>query len=254
MFFLKSKKIVLDCFTDDESAFTFAKPANGAKFLPDWWKSLPAPNARHDFETGTTLRNMRACPGLIDFYRRGVVFPLWSDLDLLIGPQGDPHYSYQFADHKSSLHDHSHLQYSGFADIDKYQHIKLVSPWSCYTKESIEWVCSTPFYNNPTPEKDYMNIPGMLNFKYSPGTHIQLFFKRDAQEKRVVSLDFGTPMLICHPLSEKDIEIKTHLLDSSELARIKAKVSNLKFSKNFMTTRKLFKTGEAQECPFKKKR
>lgn len=162
---------------------------------------------------------MKRCPGIVDLYRKGFIMPLWSDLALKT--QSNPtDLKYQFADQESKIEFHDPRQRGNYMPSDQYVNFKIVSPWLAETKEDISWLLSPCIWNyNPF---DLHIVKGIINFKYVQFTQIQCFLPFI---DRSFIIEQGTPMLQILPLSEKNVEIKTHLLSESELK--KRKKSNL---------------------------
>lgn len=251
MFLFKKKPLVLDCFTHIPPVFMFSKPVLGKHALPDWWRALPNNKNRLSWGDPTKTNNMRGCVGVIDYYKNSVVLPLWSDLDVTVGPAGDDTYRYQFSDGFSSIEPHSHQQYQGFADPAHFQHLKLVSPWAFRTKDSVSWVASWPTYNETSPNK-YLILPGTNNFAYSPGTNVQMLVFKQPGQPVELALTHGTPMYAFHPLTDRPVDIRTHLVSDDEFKRATAASCTYKFNKAGMSTRLLIKRGEVQQCPIHK--
>jgi hypothetical protein len=62
-------------------------------------------------------------------------------------------------------------------------------------------------------------LPGLVNYKYTHATEINLFVKQTAQQQVCTILPL-TPLVILHPMSEKRIKIVQHLVTLDEYQRI----------------------------------
>lgn len=252
MFLFRNKPVVLDCFTAMPHAHAYAKPAWGSKFFPQWWKDLPLLKHTPDVDNPLPQLNMKGCTGFIDFFRKGLVIPMWSDLDIFVGPSTDPWYKYQYSDLCSSASEHSGAQFKNFVDTDEYQHIKLESPWVFSSNADVSWLASAVPYATSTPDL-YTVLPGVVGFDYVPGTNIQLLIKRHPTEMRTLTIKHNTPMVVYHPLSERKIVVKTHLVGAEELRKHAASGTSVVFSRKGMYMRNLIRAKPVQvlQCPFR---
>ncbi len=228
IFFFHKKKIVLDCFTYQVHAKEYAPVKQAAKFLPDWWKRMPK-----DGGISSNLYselNMKSCYGLIDLYKRGVIIPMWSDLRIQLSPNGGV--IYQYSDGVSEAEFHHPKQREGFAPPDKFSHIKLCSPWVFSCKENISWVHVPPIYNQEHNLGEYITCVGAVNFKYGGSTNINLLLPLPAQNK-LIQIDHGQPIAHIVPLSDKQIEVRNHLISKNEYDNLVAKSTSITFLRKY---------------------
>ena len=201
MFFLKKKEIELNFYTTDSSVYNYAPIKKAGQFIPDWWKKLPKPGIL-DESTLITSTNMKYCSGFTELYSKGFIVPLWSDLNVEIGKIGFPEYRYQFSDRRSVIESHNESQHNGIFPSNEFQQLKILSPWVAECEEDIKFLVIQPTWN--FTEFLPIIVPGIVEFKYQIGVHINLFLKREEQNK-VFSFKFGQPMFHLIPLTEKKI-------------------------------------------------
>lgn len=239
MFFIRQKKIVLDCFTNEKSVFNYAKIDYANNFYPKWLKNIDK-----SYEDGIkTTSTIKKCEGLLQTYQHGFIIPLWCDLVINIENRS---YNWQFADFKTEIEVHSSKQWDYFADPTKHGHIKIVTPWQIETKNKVYFSYIAPYWNLNL--NDNFSIPsGIVEYKYQHGTNINIFL--NLLEDRKIHIDFGTPMAHVIPISEKNIELRHHLVDDKEY---KNKTSILKFNNQYNTKKKLDQKIEKSKCPFHK--
>jgi hypothetical protein len=241
MFIFKRNKVVLDTFTDNVNVFHYAKPEKAIRYFPEWWKTIPVKTQsltpyglQYDIDT------MASCPGFIDHFKNSIVLPLWSDLIIETSDNGD--YKYKYADDSSPpIVSHSDKQY-GFFFQDKI-HLKICYPWLFQEKTGINFVCVEPTWNLLNKEFPGKILPGTVQYQMNVSGNINMFFPKINNR---IKLEFGTPLYQLFPQSEKDIEIKTHLVSSEEYKNLN-KISSyrFKFNKNYSFKKKTFGT-----CPF----
>jgi hypothetical protein len=252
MIFNKSKEIVLDCFTHVPYVYDHAKIDHATKFIPNWWKETPAVNV----DSEATIKN---CPGFIEFYKKGIVIPSWFEMDVDILEQGNPELYRWQASNQDVNTDNSHKpsQFFGFAG-ESGKNIKITSPWAFRTKEEIYFTWTQPTWNMRDLLCDLTILPATVNYKFQHATEINFFIVNQLQSKKI-NISPLTPLAILHPLTERKIKIKNHLVSKEEWLRIFG-VDRFLFRRNsddavkFYNRKKKLQTSieEKSSCPFKK--
>lgn len=210
--FIKRKKIVVDCFTVNVDAHdTFPiQPAN--RFYPAWWKRLPN---SYPVETNHGVpieqKTMKSCYGLLNHYKHGFILPLWSDL--VVQTQADGlgnSYSYQYADNRSEIGVHPIDQMG--KEFNSLVHVKLVSPWRIREKTGIEFIYMEPTWNYPGDLLTMSTPPGTIEYKYQHTSSVNMFLEKG----RKYAFSAGRPMAHIIPLTDKEVELKCHLVSPAE--------------------------------------
>ena len=216
MFWFKPKEIVLDCFTDSLNAFALAKPDHAAKFIPDWWKKTPL----YVVEEGNFFKSptMKKCFGFVENYKHGAILPMWSDLNIEIGPIGSTDYRWQFADRVSGLSMHSFKQMNDYLEETKVMHIKLISPWDFRCKENVKWAWTSPTWNILNNHK-LMVLPGITEYKYQYSTNTNMLIFRTNQTQ-LIEIPFRSPIAHVIPLEQRRLKIKHHLVSEDERKKL----------------------------------
>lgn len=248
-FFIKEKEVVLDCFTYLHYVYDAAKINYANTYIPQWWKDTPS-LLNDQFAT------IKHCQAFRDFYKKGVVIPSWFEMNLKIHELGNDQWYEWESSHKDVFTGDSHHpnQFYGFAG-ESGKNIKLNSPWAFRTKENISWVWSKPTWSF----RDYIDnleiLPGVVNYKYQHATEIN-FFIQNKQQSQEINIPPLTPLVILHPMTEKKIVIKNHLVDMDEWWRIFG-IDRLFFKRNstdalkFWSTKKKLKDQiDQKNCPF----
>jgi hypothetical protein len=208
IFKFPNKKITLDCFTYESYVIEYAPINFAIKHIPDWWKNLPIKEM--DINNPFAHKNMRHCVGMVDYYKKSIAIPLWSDL--MIECYGSNSFKWQFSDRKTEIKNHdTKIQATGF--LNNYQHLKIISPWMFRSKKEVNWVWSHPTYNYPNSQ-DLVCLPAITDFYYQNATNINLMI--DAGSPKNIALQHGQPLALITPMSDKKIEIKNHLISFEE--------------------------------------
>jgi hypothetical protein len=209
MFWIKKSEIILDCFTNKKYIYEQAKINYATKFFPEWWKKMHK-------QTPSGNATIKHCVAFQDFYKKGIVIPSWFDFELTIFDKNNEQwYEWEASNHDVNT-DNSHgtEQFKTFAE-QNVKNMKIDSPWLCKTKEEIYWTWTQPTWNNKSFLGNLQLMPAVTNFKYQYETHINYMV---LNKDNTVTYDIPplTPLVIMHPLTEKNIKICHHLIDDDE--------------------------------------
>lgn len=247
MFFLKKKKIVLDCFTDDICVYTYHSIKKASAYFPKWWKSLPK---TFDVIEGTqTIQQstIKRCDGILSLYQKGYVLSAWSDIQI---KSKDNTFEYYFA----KVHENPNLELVSNHDklsfgsqFDPKMHLKLMSPWLFREKTGCQFSWNPVLWNHPESWNDYTILPGVIDFKHQFATHINLFLEPNREK---IFIEAGQPLVHIIPLTDKEVEFKCHLVETKDLEKL-SKLSNYgSMNQNFKKIKDDLK--QQSKCPFSK--
>lgn len=230
--------ITLDCFTYRTDVHNLHPISKGAKYIPQWWKDLPA-----FYESNLApLTTMKKCRGFTDLYDNSIVVPMWTDLVISYDQNG---IQYQFADGISELATHNDSQKTGF--LEGHGNFKLTSPWLFKTKKEINFMTFKPVYNYPAG-MDFEVLPGILNFKYQSVVNMNIALPKVASVKKFM-IEANTPIWQLAPMTEKRVEIKNHVISRDEFLNLKNETGTVKFVGSYGYSKKIIQQKESK-CPF----
>jgi len=232
------KTLVLNFYTDRKEVFDLAKPIKASKAFPDWWKDLPKEMPGDPI---TPMSTMKRCIGFTELYNNGFILPMWSDLNIDVGPIGTTGARWCYADMKSGAGNHPAEQRGNYLPDTQYQHLKLTSPWHAVCDEDVKWAYFQPTWNFNNPET-LVIPPAVIDFKYQTNLNVNLFLVRTDQAKMHNFL-FGQPMAHIVPLTERPVEYRFNLVTKEELDGLRT--PSLWFTNKYTN----FKTA-AGKCPF----
>lgn len=235
-FFSRKNTVVVDCFTASPNAHDLFPIDEANQFFPEWWKKLPN---KIQTETNSGLpvdqRTMKGCIGFTNLYTYGFIIPLWSDLLLQTHGQN---YSYQFADNQSLIGFHP-LDQMG-VEFSQYTHVKLVSPWRIKEKTGVNFLYTGTPWNHPHDLTTQVIPPGLVEYKYQHTTNVNMLLKKGQR----YSFSAGRPMAHLMPMTEKEIDIRLHLVGPNELMRVMNNNSFPFFVNGYIESRKIRKKKE----------
>jgi len=248
----KSKDIILDCYTCIPWVYDNAKINYGNKYMPQWWKDTPS-KTQHGEDT------IRVCQGLIDFYKSGIVIPSWFEANFHIKSKYDTHenaYTWEASNYAVNT-DGSHSQEQwGLYSRDNGNNIKLESPWVFKTKDPIQFTWTQPTWSLRDCVDHLTVLPAVVDYKYQHWTNINwLVVNKD--EPKNINIAPLTPMVIIHPMTDRNVIIKNHLVSKDEWDRIGGgtEFMLLQGNKNLYQSKKRLvdKIEKIEGCPYMNK-
>lgn len=256
-FLFKKKEVVLDCFTFIEHAYQYAPISSAVHHIPNWWKNTQKIN---NDGNSATIKN---CAGFIDHYKKGIVIPSWFEAELTIHEQNN--IDNRWWDFKSSLEDnefsvagsHHQGQFAGFA-LDNGHNIKIDSCWIFKTKEEVFFSWTQPTWNMRSVLDHITVLPAVLEFKRQHGTNINLFVTNKLNSVKII-IQPMIPLVMLHPLTERKVTVKNHLVSYSEWNKIAHGGLNKMIMKNsvqnqinmYKKRKQLDKIANERGCPFR---
>ena len=244
-----NNEIVLDCYTYLPYAYEYAQIDYAINYPPAWWKKMPS----HSVDTKKAT--VKSCVGVLDYFKKGIVIPSWFEMEIDVADKSNNVWYTWVASNPDVATGNSHSpdQFAEFAGVDG-KNIKITSPWKFTTKEEIYFSWTEPSWHLRDILSYVTVLPGVTNFKFQNFTEINLFVtNKNSPEK--FTIPALTPLAMLHPLTEKRIIIKNHLITKEEWVNmlglhslvLKRTPSDLTYKKrkNLVTEK-----GEGA-CPFK---
>jgi hypothetical protein len=244
-FFIKRSKVVLDCFTDNLNAFDYFPIKDSNNFYPEWWKAMPKTD-KTTTEVGieTERATIKTCDGIIALYQQGFMIPLWSDLILETHENG---FKYTFADETSHIGNHDYEQTS--REFLPYIHFKLYSPWVIRSTKDVQFYFTQPSYNHVQTLTAWHVLPGVVDFKYQHATNVNFVAPRNKR----FQMTAGMPLAHLIPLTDKEIELKLHMIDPTNIEDLRMKNSFYPFfTGSYKKMKRIINEKEknSSKCPF----
>ena len=209
-----SDKIVLNFYTNQQYVLDQCKPQLAKKWIPEWWKKLPASRTETDLHTEGSpvpVSSMKQCPAINEILKQGVIIPSWCELHLECGPNGQLNQRV-FPEHTALLpHDEQDWNFHK----PGYAHVKVGSPWLMKEETGVQFMWIKPEWHHKDPLA-YWGVPGIIEYKYQHALLNNIMIPFNSR----VKINTGDPWLQIIPLSDKPIEIKCHLVSAEEMSRL----------------------------------
>lgn len=249
MRFRKKEKIIeLHCYTDRADVYNYFPIQKANKFIPEWFKELPRPDVYgidDDFEL-IQESNLKECVGFTNYFSKGFILPLWSDLLLEISEKGNSRYKWAYSDGISELETHDERSNGKHFLDTEYQHLKLDSPWRFKCTENIQFLTVEPEWYFDKLQSIHI-LSGVLDFQTNSATSVNMYVKRQQNHQKIL-LSSGLPIYHFVPLTEKKIDLKIHLVSKEKKQLIKQSNSRISFNRHFEKKRKIL---NRTKCPFR---
>lgn len=245
MFWFKRKKIVVDCFTQSASVYGLYKPQEAIKFIPDGWKTLPKsvkvkpyeqqdPESRIEVDSAT----LKKCIGFINLFRNGFIIPNWCDVKVEI--KSDGNFTYHAG---GDFFANQHPNFQKWQELyEDYGHAKFASPWLLHEKSGVQFTWNQCDWHKTDVIDKFKIVSGVVDYKYQHQTNINMFIKKNT----VLEFNAGEPMVHLIPISDREIQIKTHLLDPAEFIKINRRP--IHYMNQYNTWKKTLDANS--KCPF----
>ena len=210
-FWMKKKKVVLDCITYSSFAYENTRPDFAYKFFPEWFVKLPKIIQSND----QPLLSLKGCNAFKRLYTANtVIIPASFYIKIEVGTDQEKSYRWEASNlmgNPNSLEGHPPSQMEGFLDFENNQHIKIPLPWIIKSNKEVEFMWADPIWNRKNLF-NYCLLPGVIDFRYQHDVLANIIFPYK-KEPQVMEINPDHPLVLLAPLTECDIEIKHHVED-----------------------------------------
>jgi len=256
-FWFKRPKIILDTFCAGQDLADLFPLEPADQFLPNWFKDLPNTADVKIKGQEAEISTMKYCPGIRNIYEHSFVLRNWTEYNLTVDDRGNLD-----IDSPGQAESHPPVQYgSGFP---KMINCKLHSPWVFREKTGVMFTWMGAEYNHPGAQYKIMN--GMIDYRYQHGTNVNIMLPMPEKlPEQLSALKFtipskyrytfkaGVPLVLIAPMSEKKVEVKTHVVTPEEFNRM-GKHPHSRIGA-YYNTRKFLRDKDEREaarkkCPF----
>lgn len=235
-----SKKVVINAYTHRADVYKFSAPYKAAQQKPSWWKAIK--NKDLDVNDPFGHRSMKGCAGFNNLYASSIVLPMWSDLIIRVGQHGTGEWAYQYADKISTAISEDNDGRGGWLDDSEYLHMKLDSPWLFASESDTQFLFTNCKWESEDPEQ-FTVLNGVVDYKTQCATNVNMIIKR-ADEQQSILIEQGSPLAMMIPMTDKKVELRTHLVSKDEYDKVwMGQSPHLWFKNKYYKSRK---------CPFAK--
>ena len=243
MWIFKNKTIVVDCFTDDPSAYNYHPIKSAKSYYPTWWKNKQATMITNGPAGDIPRATIKKCDGIINLYSNSFVLPAWTDIQIRTD-----NVSFYIMLGKTPINDdpifENNRRESHSEIFDDKLHMKLISPWYLKQNKNCNFALIPSIWNDPINWNNFTILPGALDFKYQHSSNINMFLERNRDR---ILIEAGTPFYNIVPMTDAPVETKCHLVTTEELKKLsRSKWGS--FSGGYKNAKK--QDQEKSSCPF----
>lgn len=213
IFFNRTSTLTLDCFTPEPNVMQYTPIVETKKTFPEWWRDLPVkkPNFNYEFnEYPRGFLNMKNCYGFVEFMKKGAVLESWADFTLRTDKE---ELKYYFS---NGIPPQQHFHEQMGKGFNNYHHLKLNSPWAFRENTGTQFLVMGSEWH--MDDLDFKIMPGLVNFKINVEANVNCLFTKTNAE---YIIRVGHPLLHFIPLSDKNLEIRNHLVSQDEFIAIR---------------------------------
>lgn len=162
--------------------------------LPNYFKHIPT---KKPFSKSRADNTIKTCSGIINYYKRAIVFLSPFDIEFLIE---NNQISYKFgSDDYNGAQFHSNDQFLDYVNNQKYLCVsKLV--FGIYLKSDIPLIIT----NSTWTLNDFEILPGVINAKQPLELNVMIPIKK---EDKNIFIKQNTPLCVIHLETEKEVSI-----------------------------------------------
>lgn len=251
MFIFKKSKIVVDCFVSSEVINKLHPIDYAVKFIPDEWKKLPnsiqikgTPDPRSKLKV--TAGTMKKCTGFQWLHQHGFIIPAWTTIALEAGERENIFFHSDPTMELSAIQHPRDIMWNNL--YKGYSHIKLNSPWLIREKTGVRFTWNSyPWANTELADRLHF-VSAVIEFRAQYASNLNLFLKQNT----TVEIPAGAPLIHCIPITEKDLDIRTHVIPTPEFMEMhKSYAQRSTFVGHHKELLKFYENQDKQ-CPFKK--
>jgi len=238
---LKKNWVDLFCYTGNKTKYDYFPITPARQFIPDWCKEIPndmvLTGSKNEIKSNSNkAKTMKRCPGIIEYYKKGFMLPLWGDLEFVIDKK-DVSLSIANVVGKKGYEVHPTEQRGQFLSEDVWKHVKLISPWEFETSEKIDFLYLQPHWSLNNLNKNILIPNGLIDFFFQNSAEIQMFVNREYDG--VVSINAGTPLIHLVPLTDKNV--KLHVLHDKDKYSDLGEIGKISFVSDYYRKVKEYK-------------
>lgn len=221
MFNVFKRKVKLDCYTNIPN-LTKTQPLKKPAKPPSWWSKVKSSYKIYESKKGmhVTASTVKTCPGVVEFIRKPININLWTDLSIIVSPDGRIKSSGPFNSPAGidTVEVHGVEQYHKDLYGDAIV-VKLVAPWLVEASDETEFLLTETHYSPELRNLGIKVIPGLLNFKHQHSINVFLVLPLKEEEYEI-TLKYDTPLMSVFPMTEREVEIETHEVDGEFMSRM----------------------------------
>jgi hypothetical protein len=167
-----------------------------------------------------------------------------------VGPEGTERFVWRTSSTDVDAVVHPQYQRGDFLPALKYQHVKIGSPWYLKCAEDVNFLMMDPFWSDEAYDTRFFVPPGVVNYKYQHGTHVNAFMRRPSVGDKKVVIKYNDPLALIIPLTEREVIVRHHLVPETERRNLRK--PQVAFNGAYYLGRKALMDEEKEEqCPMK---
>lgn len=185
------------------------RPAN--EFIPNKFSSM-APFVNKQPHRIDSIKTVRACPGISEYFGLGYVIPAWCDIEINPMPNGEVHARYCDPTYHHAIHSPEQIENFMEETFKVRSPVKLDNPWRTYTTKGWSLLYLPMLYHE---EQNWQAMPGIIDHDIGAlQSPINIMLKQPIP----TLIKQGDPLCQVIPIQRNDIVARTgDIRDSTKL-------------------------------------
>jgi hypothetical protein len=145
--------------TDNWAVRKYSPIRPAREFIPEKFSSMPAfvDKQNHMIDS---IKTVRACPGISEYFGLGYVIPAWCDIEIYPMPNGDVRARYSDPKYNHAIHSPQQLNQFMEKTFKVRSPVKLDNPWYTYTAKGWSLLYLPMLYHE---EQNWQAMPGIID-------------------------------------------------------------------------------------------
>ena len=220
MIWKKSKEVVLDCFTVEDSVAQHFPIRETTFFKSKAIKDIPKQNIESKL---TRLEHPQYCNGFQDLMKYGFIMPWWTET-YIEGDLVNGEFKLKFDSHIKSHQTHLFQYGLNSEDYARYQEktdsvvVRMTSPWKIKANDKMLFLQTNTWVYNM--KNTFMPLNGLLDFWWNHNANVVVAITK--QNNLRYHFNPGEPLLQYIPTEKINLKIKIHVIDDIEHFKLDA--------------------------------
>ena len=181
-------------------------PQPAAKFIPNWFKSIPAKRLMSYLDDNGEAHDVvtvKTCPGIVKILSKGYIVPC--PFDIVVEVTGNSYKVTPAFGYDGYVDIHGSPQVNGATGTD-FLILKIATPYSAFMDDEVEFVYANPVIHNLAGMHPHQIPTGICEFKQQHSINAFVFVPMHEDKHYIIKA--GEPLFQLVPIGNSRINIK----------------------------------------------
>lgn len=203
--FKKKQPEVIAFISESKAGLVKTNPISLSKTqYPEWWKNVPT--SSFDWDKLMLNNTVKACPGIINTLKRGLILPMWGNGEIDIVKNSN----YEFDDNDTCI---SYATNSPKDHATNYLHLSITTPW--LIRSDVKLLSTHPIYADVS-YPPYNVEDAIIPAKKIVPVDFRIFISKANDDP--IRLINNTPILYFMPIGD-EVNLKIEIISDTEFKK-----------------------------------